>query len=57
MEAGLLFILMVLMYKVGENAGKVSTLEKIRDYIKGSEDWDEVLSKLTKDWEKYDIEV
>ena len=57
MEAVLLFILMVLMYKVGENAGKVSTLEKIRDYIKGSKDWDEVLSKLTKDWEEYDIEV
>lgn len=57
MEAGLLFLLMVLLYKLGENAGKVRTLEKIRDYIKQSKDWDEVLSKLTKDWQNYDIEV
>lgn len=53
----LLFILAVTLYQVGKASGEKETFEKIKDYIKGSKDWDEVLKKLTKDWEEYDIEV
>lgn len=56
-EVILLFILAVLVYQVGKASGEKQTLITMRDYIKGSKDWDEVLSKLTKDWEEYDIEV
>lgn len=56
-EIILLFILGICLYEVGKAAGEKQTFETIRDYIKGSKDWDEVLKKLTKDWEEYDIEV
>jgi hypothetical protein len=56
MKAGLLFILMVLMYKVGENIGTEGTLKRIKTYIKKSKNWDEFMEKLSVDFNKYDIE-
>lgn len=56
MEAGLLFLLMILLYKVGENIGITGTLERIKKYIKQSKDWNEFMEKLSVDFNKYDIE-
>lgn len=50
-------LLAILTYYVGKGTGEKETLEMVRDYINGSKNWDEVLSKLSKDWEEYDIEV
>jgi hypothetical protein len=55
MKAILLFLLMVLMYKVGENIGTEGTLERIKKYIKQSKNWDEFMEKISVDFNKYDI--
>ena len=56
MVAGLLFLVMVLLFKAGEYIGKLATLEKIKMYIKKSKDWNEFMEKLSVDFNNYDIE-
>ena len=56
MKVILLIILLILIYKVGKNAGEIETLEKIKKYIKQSRNWNEFMEKLSVDLNKYDIE-
>ena len=50
MKILLLFILMVLMYTVGEEKGKKENTKLVKQYIEQSKDWNEFLEKFSMMW-------
>lgn len=57
MKVILIIILCWLFYVVGKLTGEIKTLEKIKNHIKASKDWDEFMEKISVDFNKNNIEV
>ena len=57
MKVILITILCWLFYVVGKLTGEIKTLEKIKNLIKESKDWNEFMERLSVDFNKNNIEV
>ncbi len=57
MKVILITILCWLFYVVGKLTGEIKTLEKIKNHIKESKDWNEFMEMLSVDFNKNNIEV
>lgn len=53
----LIILLCWLFYVVGKLTGEIETLEKIKNYIKESKNWNEFMEKISADFNENNIEV
>ena len=53
----LIILLFWLFYVVGKLTGEIETLEKIKNYIKESKNWNEFMEKISADFNENNIEV
>ena len=51
----LLIIAFVLLYTVGRIKGEKETLERIKEYIKNSNNWNECMEQISIDFKANDI--
>ena len=51
----LLIIAFVLLYTVGRIKGEKETLERIKEYIKNSNNWNEFMEQISIDFKANDI--
>ena len=55
MEIILLILLLILIYKVGKLNGEKETFTKVKRYITISNNWNEFLEKISKDWNEWEV--
>lgn len=55
MDILLLILLLILIYKVGKLNGEKETFTKVKRYITISNNWNEFLEKISKDWNEWEV--
>lgn len=55
MEIILVILLLILIYKVGKMSGEKETFAKVKGYITISNNWNEFLERISKDWNEWEV--